>query len=362
MDAEDPSRGPSPESQAEANDPAYAARYGDRLTELVKRLQREPDVAAVTMSATEPGNEGAMSVEIEGTQPGQTLAGDVRIARVGINFFEVFDVPVLAGRQFRSGDLHDDATAVIVNRAFAQRFFGGGSPLGRRISHRVRLVSGGADLVPHKRTYEVVGVVDNFPHPMLPGEIEARLYHPVPPERLYFARVAMRIRAGDPGAFAGRLRDITAALDPALQLKTIVPLDEFYRWEQMGLHWTSLGLGLVTLSVLLLSAAGIYALMSVTVSRRRREIGIRVALGADARRILQSVLSRAAFQLSMGVLIGVAAAMLLDAGAGGQLLGGMTFLILPAVSVFMVIVGLLASLGPVRRGLRINPTEALKAE
>jgi ABC-type antimicrobial peptide transport system permease subunit len=130
----------------------------------------------------------------------------------------------------------------------------------------------------------------------------------------------------------------------------------------MGVHWGALAFGVVTLSVLLLSAAGIYALMSFTITRRRREIGIRIALGADPNGILRSVFARAFAQLSIGLLVGVAVAVLLDVLLQGELMGGQWAVLVPAVSTIMLAVGLLAALGPARRGLRIQPTEALREE
>lgn len=359
MDEETP-----PSAQAETYAREYAARYADRLAELVTRLQAEQAVSAVTVTSTEPGRENTVSIEIDASSQRERLtAARVRFALVDADFFDAFDVPILAGRGFGVGDLNPAATAVIVNRIFVQEFLGDRNPLGHRIRHRIRIASGGTDLARDAREYEIVGVVDNLPaNPIVPGEAEARLYHPVARGRLYWARIAMRVRGRDAAAFAGRLREITVALDPALQLRRIHPLKEVYRQEQMGLHWGALGLALVTLSVLLLASAGIYALMSLIVTRRRREIGIRVALGADASRILRGIFSRALGQLAIGVVVGLVAAALLDVAMDGELMGGKGAVILPAVSAFMMAVGLLATLGPARRGLRIQPTEALREE
>lgn len=109
-------------------------------------------------------------------------------------------------------------------------------------------------------------------------------------------------------------------------------------------------------------SAGVHALMSFTVNQRRREIGVRAALGADARRILTSVLSRAARQLAVGATIGLGLAVLLDRLSGGALMGGTGLLLVPATAAFVVVVGLLAAAGPARRGLRVQPTEALRAD
>lgn len=124
----------------------------------------------------------------------------------------------------------------------------------------------------------------------------------------------------------------------------------------------ALTLALVTLSVVLLSTAGIYALMSFTVSQRRREIGIRTALGADPYRILRSIFSRAAVQLAIGVALGLGVAALLENLTGGEVMNGRGAVLLPAVSLLMMSVGLLAALGPARRGLEVQPTEALREQ
>ncbi len=124
----------------------------------------------------------------------------------------------------------------------------------------------------------------------------------------------------------------------------------------------TLALAIETLSVVLLSSAGIYALMSFTVSQRRREIGIRTALGADPGRLLRSIFSRAARQLAIGVAVGLAAAALVENLTGGALMNGNGAVLLPAVAVLMTAVGLLASVGAAKRGLRVQPTEALREQ
>jgi ABC-type antimicrobial peptide transport system permease subunit len=110
----------------------------------------------------------------------------------------------------------------------------------------------------------------------------------------------------------------------------------------------------------ILSAAGVYALISVVVSRRSREIGIRVALGADRGHIVRSIFSRVAGQLGIGVMAGLVMAALIAAGIGGDPASWAAAL--AAVAVSIVLIGLLAALGPARRALGINPTEALRAE
>ncbi|MQA92916.1 MAG: FtsX-like permease family protein [Gemmatimonas sp.] len=113
-----------------------------------------------------------------------------------------------------------------------------------------------------------------------------------------------------------------------------------------------------TLSVLLLSAAGLYAMMSLAVTQRQREIGIRTALGGARWQVLRSVFSRVLTQLAVGIVAGGALAVWLDFASGGLFTDGAPRVLL--VVVVMVTVGLLAALGPARRSLRIQPMDALR--
>lgn len=360
MDSEIPSR-----VNVEAYSREFDSRYADRLAALVGRVEAEPGVADVTTMSSAPGTEPSVTIEIEsatgpaGSGSGHTAA----FLQVGSDFFDAFDVPVLTGRPFGAADVN--GAAVIVNKGFAQQLLGGNA-LGHRMRYTQGYRSGGqmriAQGIELGRWYEIVGVVGDVPaNPIVPGQTQAKLYHPLPPGNIN-VRLAVRMRAGTPASFMQRLREITSSLDPALRLTQVLPLEDVYGQEQMGLHWGALGFSIVTGSVLLLSAAGIYALMSFAVTRRRKEIGIRVALGADPNRILRSVFSRAIGQLAIGIAVGVAAAALLDGAMNGELMGGQGAVVLPVVSVIMMAVGLLAALGPARRGLRIQPTEALREE
>jgi ABC-type antimicrobial peptide transport system permease subunit len=102
--------------------------------------------------------------------------------------------------------------------------------------------------------------------------------------------------------------------------------------------------------------------MSFTVSQRRKEIGIRAAMGADAGQLLRSIFTKATLQIAAGVVVGTVLAFMIDVASDGELLGSFGRALLPVTAVLMTIVGLFATIGPARRGLRIQPTEALRAE
>ena len=123
-----------------------------------------------------------------------------------------------------------------------------------------------------------------------------------------------------------------------------------------------MAVGFVTLSVLLLSAAGISAMMSFAVTRRYREIGIRLALGASRRQVMQTIFSRAALQLALGLAVGVALAALLERLSGGELMRGQQHVLVPMVAALVIAAALLATSGPARQALRVRPMDALRQE
>jgi hypothetical protein len=212
------------------------------------------------------------------------------------------------------------------------------------------------------RWYEIAGVVSDFPpHPAGGPPRDPRVYHAAAAGDVYPVALAVRVRGAGPAEYADRLRQIAARLDPALQLRNLSTAEEAIRREQGLMRLVGVTLAAVIGSVVALSAAGIYALMAFTVARRRKEIGIRVALGADGRQILAGVFSRVVGQLTAGALAGIAGAMAFESLLEGETFQGHGAVLLPLVAVFMTAVGLLAALGPARRGLRI-PTEALREE
>ena len=359
-----------------AADREFATRYGQRSAELARRLESEPAVQRVTFSAYVPGEEATVWIEVEGVRTpsdaeareasgfvvraGSGAGHEVRLNRVDTDFFDSFDVPLLAGRGFEPGDAQPAATTVLVNRRFADYLVPGGNVVGRQLRYVGRTDDASPDEVTFGRWYEIVGVVADFPNPAQAQLIGAKVYHATTTATQYPVQLALRFRHGTPIEFAGRLRQLAADVDPRLQLRDVMSMDTAVRREQAMLRMVAVVLAGLTAAVLLLSSAGIYAMMSFTIAQRRKEIGIRAALGADPRQILAGIFSRAFAQLAAGALIGVVTAVLLEQLSEGDLLEGHAAVVLPIVSGFIMVVGLLAALAPARRGLRIDPTEALR--
>ncbi len=341
-----------------------AALFANRQRELARRLLADPGILGVAAALRPPGEEPWVFVDIEGRDaPTEAINGRLpgfpaRFNQVDASFFETYQVPTLIGRGFAEGDVAAEPHAVIVNRNFADTIAPGGNALGRRFRY-VRAMDGEWRHGPEPdRWYEVVGVVGN-----LPVTTDARVaYHPAAPGQIHPANLQVRLR-GSPDGLGERLRDVAASVDSALHVDEVRTLAEIYRDHRFGDNLGAITIGAVTGSVLLLSAAGLYALMAFTVAQRRREIGIRSALGAQPGQLLAAVFRRAFWQIGAGSAVGMLAAYLVGRYVPIEQVGGLPIPgVLPGAAVFMLLVGVLASLGPARRGLRIDPTEALRSE
>jgi putative ABC transport system permease protein len=335
-----------------------SSRFEKLKTDLVASLEAEAAVDDVTLASAIPGNEPRARIAIDGAVP-QSGAPIVRSNHVATDFFDAFGARVITGRLLRDSDGTGSARAVVVNNAFVTQLLGGANAVGRRVQY----VPAGAraPVVRDIATeYEIVGVVTD----LSTNAIEPELVNPVifhPPNDATRVTALIRVRGQDPLQLSSRLRELTSALDPTIRL-SVMPFSELKRQATIALRLTLLAVGLVVVTVLLLSAAGIYAMMSFTVSQRRKEIGIRAAMGADPQQLLRSIFTKAALQLAAGVVVGIVLALTTDQASEGELLGSFGRALLPVTAVVMTIVGLFATIGPARRSLRIQPTEALRAE
>jgi len=357
---------------AAEGDTAFVARYRATLTELVRRLTVDPRVRDVTWSLTIPGREPAVMLETDPV-PGRADATAeragrrtlVRFNRVAPNFFSAFDVPVTLGRGLTVGDAAVGATGtpgVVVSRALVDQVFGGANPLGRRVKY----VSWGRQTpsgnVALDRWYEIVGVVPDFPDPgPFDDEPEGRVYHAAADD-LFPARLNVRVRAGDPAELAGPLRTLGASIDPDALLLDISTAAIAAAQTQGMTRLVGVSLASVIASVTLLAAAGIYALLSFTVERRRREIGIRAALGANRRRMVAGIFSRVLAQLGGGAMLGALAAVGLEQILEGAMAQHYRAMLLPVAVVLCVTLVAVAAVGPLRQSLRIQPSDALRHE
>lgn len=361
---------------------AHRVRYGAALEELRRRVAAEPGVTGVTFVDRLPRLhhfEGLVEVDfgadvprpegLTGSNPNMGVL-EVSTAAIDPSYFDVLNSPILAGRAFDAADVVGEPRVVIVDQAFVDQVMHGRNPIGRRLRY-VNKPRPGETEAPPSPWFEIVGVVkelgmtDAYEQEILPGAYwPTDLVHTAPMHMVVHA-------AQDPMALIPRVREITAAIDPTLRLS------DFHRLDQVAdsmlwiiRMWLRVSVLLTAIAVLL-SLAGIYAVLSFTVARRTREIGVRVALGASRRRLVAAIFRRPLTHVTLGVLAGtsiiVFLAVLVSAGDGGmgRIEGGFSLgnvALLLAYAALMLGVCLLACVVPTWRALNVEPTEALRAE
>jgi predicted permease len=330
---------------------AFGGRARLSVAELERRLRAEPGVEQVAFADRLPvEDQFKYSIEVD-TTTGVPATGlrTSTLVHVSPAFFATFGTSVVAGRDFVPLDF-ETGRVLMVNQSFARHVFGERNPIGQRI----RIVTGEVESVGGEDWYEIVGMVKDFGWQLpLPHE-QSAMYLPSLPVTGRAGSLAVRVR--NPEGFATRMRTLAADVDPTIRLTDVQPLTQVGGGEAKSNWALTFVAWLISFIVLLLSATGIHSLMSFTVARRTREIGIRAALGARPGRIVAGIFSRAFLQISAGILAGSGLAALLGLGSTRQVM------LLLAADGIMLLVGLTACAVPLKRALSIDPTEALRAE
>ena len=332
---------------------AFRSRLRRTFAELERRVIAEPDVTGLTFADRLPGTlHPRWRIEVDGDAGTAAFGHPVSSASVAVNFFEVVGAPVLAGRAFTAADVESVPAAVIVNQSFVNRVLGGRNPIGRRI----RRVGVDDPQLPGP-WLDIVGLVPDL------GMLEesAGLYRPVTPDAAPVLRIAIGVRVA-PESFATRLRAVASAVEPALQIHDLVPLDEAGASLWLESRYLSRILAILSAITLLLSSTAIYSVVSFTVSRRTQEIGVRVALGADRRRVLGAILRRPLWQVGLGNIVGAILVAVTFVGLFESTPTVVEAAAIAAYAILMMGVCLLACVVPARRALRIEPASALRVE
>jgi len=336
---------------------AEKVRFYGRLLPEVAAL---PGVQSVAAGFPLPlsDNHLGVSFEVEGhvVPPGDEPSAAVSTVTPG--FFRTMRIPVLAGREFTERDDRQGTPAIIVNEAFAKKYFAGVNPVGRRVRSDL---SDGEGKPPVR---EVVGVVGNVKHAGLVQEPEPQYY--LPWAQAVITSPALVIRtAGDPAALASALRARMEDLDRNVPLYHVRPLAELVSSAASARAFQTLVLGCFAAMALLLSALGLYSVLSYMVAQRTAEIGLRVALGAARGDVMRLVVARGLGLALAGLGIGAGLAALVT----GRFLSGMLYTVEPydaltaaAVSALLLAVAAAASLAPAIRAARLDPLETLREQ
>jgi predicted permease len=329
----------------------------EAIDEIVRRVELDPRVTGVALATRLPGTPYSADarIEVEGIPPDASGRWKpVGTTSASPDLFDVLGVPLIAGRPFGRLDAEADVLPIVVDETFVREALGGAHPVGRRFRFR--------DDPPAEPGAwgEIVGVVgDVIDNPLSRQQVAGMVYLPLGVDDSRRVRLIAHVPSS-PGALVPELQRIAAAVDPTLPMWMIRPLDGWENQLTVVLLAFSALTGLVLLSVLLLCSAGVFALMSFNVTQRRREIGIRSALGASAGRVLAKVMMRSARQLAAGVAVGVLIVAVTPDFSLDGLLVEVDATMIVGVAALLFVVGLLAAAGPARAGLRVQPSEALR--
>jgi len=335
--------------------PADRAQLVDRM---IERLKAVPGVESAGAVSHLPLGLMDLVAEVKvaddrATPGGSTTATGWRMVSPG--YFGTMDIPVLSGRGFRASDRDGAAGVVVLDHDLAQRLFPDRNPVGERLA--LLRFDGSEDW------RRVVGVVGHVDQGGVTSESGDQLY--VPYDQYPFQVVSLAMHTGvDPTALTDEVRRAAGEVAPDLPLLDLVPMEEYRRQSLSAQRLNALLFALFAGVALVLSAAGVYGVMAYSVARRTRELGVRVALGADRRGLLWLVMRRAALLAAAGLAAGLVGAWLLSRAIASQLYGvggsaGWTF---AAVGAFLLGVALVASLVPSLKAARTDPVVALRSE
>ncbi len=273
-------------------------------------------------------------------------------------YFDAMRIPVVRGRSFSDRDVPGSAGVVIINEAFVRRYWPGEQPLGKRIQMGIWLE--GRNTSPY---LEVIGVVKDGRYVTLGEEVRPFFYRSLAQYYQSAATLIVRTR-GNPTDSVSAVQEQMSSLDRNLTVYDVKTMRQHLGLALLPARLAGTILGVFGFVALILATSGMYGVMVHTVAQRTREVGIRLALGAQTSDVIRLIVRQGMKLVLIGLMIGVAGALALSRVMTSLLYGTkatdpLTFL---AVSLLLAIVALLACYLPARRATRIEPLEALRYE
>jgi predicted permease len=329
--------------------------------ELVRELEALPGVKAAGLTNSLPTNFSPQTrIGLEGEVYNEdTDRPQVHSAMVTPRFFEMFGIG-LEGRDFNLADDRDAPRVAIVNRSFVERFFEGDDPVGRRFQ------VGTADTIPWTTVVGVVADLDmsGFQAAGQPGSDPAGYYVPLAQSDSRFMSIAVTPVAGPPMGLTADVRRAIQNVDPDLPMYFVRSMEEVVSLNSWFFSIFGTIFIVFGVAALLMASVGLYGVLAFSVSRRVNEMGIRMALGAGAKQVQRLVLKQGAWQIGIGLTLGLALAWAVSAMVqiimfeveprDPMVFGGVVLMI--------VLVGLFASWAPARRATKVDPMVALRYE
>jgi predicted permease len=319
----------------------------------IEELRRLPGVESAAAVDVVPLNDNAwMAAEMSPDDGKETVAVRCYVNSVGVDYFRTMGIGIVSGREFNAADTADGPPVVILNRTLAKRLFGAANPVGRIVRQ------GGNRLT-------VVGVAADSKYFTISEENAQALYWPWAQKRRFGIRVHYLVRTAEsPDLTAAAANKLLGALEPSAAVEG-KPLKRALGFALLPSQVGALLLGSIGLLALVLASIGLYGLVSYTVTSKLREMGLRVALGATPGDILRLVGREAFALLSVGIVAGLAIAWAASKPLAQFVVAGPSPVDLVgfgAVIATLGIVGLVATVGPARKALRVSPIVALRYE
>ncbi|HEY1938535.1 MAG TPA: ABC transporter permease [Candidatus Angelobacter sp.] len=333
----------------------------DFYTQLLSRLREVPGVVSAAAVTPLPlsGSNSIITFEIEGRPVPKSEEPSADIKVVTPEYFHTLNIPIMSGRDFTDHDNNNAPGVVMVNEAFAQRYFPNENPIGKHITP-------GASNHGKPQPREIIGIVGNVKSQRL--DVEDRTEYYIPDTQLNFGSMSVCLRTSvEPHSITSSVRNVVASLDRDLPIYDIKTMDEYLAATLTTPRFQSMLLQAFGGLALLLTAVGLYGVISYSVVQRTREIGVRITLGASRGNVVQMVL-RSGIKLTLiGIAAGVVLALVVTrfATSFSSLLFGIkptdtvTF---AAVIGMVAMVSLLACYIPAYRASKVDPMIALRYE
>ena len=336
---------------ASYDDPKRQVFY-DRLYSRIRTLTGVRSVGAVNILPFSGGYScDGFHLQGQVVAKGQEPCAEVRSASP--SYFETMGIELVEGRLFTERDNNESPRVVVVNQALARQFFPNEKPIGRRIVYSSRR---------QNDAREIVGVVRDVRHFGLDREPMPEFYTPQSQPPGYGGMYVVIRYEGDPAPLVPSLRQEVRALEPDVPLYGVRTISELIDQSVADARVRTALLGLFAVLALVLATLGAYGVISVAVSQRTREMGIRMALGADASHVIRLIVGQGMLPVLAGTIIGLGAAALLARAIEGLLFNvqpadPITFVLAPIV---IVVAGVLAAWLPARRACRVPAADVLR--
>jgi putative ABC transport system permease protein len=328
--------------------------------QLLPRLAALPGVQSVGAGWSLPFSTNGMHVgfEVEGhaLPPGDRPAAGVYV--VTPEYFQTLRIPILRGRPFRPEDTAKSGLVVAVNETFARKYFPNEDPIGKRLQ-----IGLGDGTVDSKSWREIVAVISDIKNRKLTTESKPEYYLPYAQAAVLSPSLVIRT-AGDPVTLIAPVRAQLAQMDKTVPLYEVKTMEDMISQASAQPRFQTLLITLFAVMALLLSAIGLYAVLSYMVAQRSMEIGLRMAVGAQRIDVLSLVLRRGLLLAGAGLGIGIVASLVLTRFLEGMLYGVRSFdpLTFVVVSGILLLVALAASSAPAYRAARLDPMNTLREQ